>query len=172
MTAWWPRSPASPIQSKADRDEINEGLYLLSQPCDGTWLMARVLSLLTPYFTANVPESVRVMEAEDWHAALSDQPQWAIEKAVRWWKSDANPDRRKKPLEGDILAKVKEFTGVLTYGKFMIDRFDAGHRAPVIAPPAYRAPVDPAERQRISEEILGKGGYKPKRFGADSLGDA
>jgi hypothetical protein len=128
--------------------------------------MARVLSLLTPYFMANVPESVRVMEAEDWHAALHDQPQWAIEKAVRWWKSDENPDRRKKPLEGDILAKVKEYTGVLTYGKFMISLFDRGHTAPE-PKPVYREPVDMAERKRIAEEILGKAGFRPKRFGGD-----
>lgn len=164
MTAWWPRSPASPIQSNSDRDEINDGIHLLSQPCNGTWLMARVLSLLTPYFTANVPESVRVMEAEDWHAALSDQPQWAIEKAVRWWKSDANQDRRKKPLEGDILAKVKEFTGVLTYGKFMIDRFDAGNVASVAIQAQERVRVT-AER---ATEIMAEAGFRPKTFGGDA----
>ena len=129
MTAWWPRSPELPVKSRTDRDQIAEGIDALSQPCDPAWLMARVLALLTPYFTASVPEAVRVLEAEDWRAALHVFPHWAVEKAVRWWKSDANPDHRRKPLEGDIVGRVKLEMGIVSMGRLMVRRFDEGFAA-------------------------------------------
>lgn len=79
----------------------------LSEPAHPAKVMARVLALLNPYFDKDTPQAIREIEAEDWAAALAGQPYWAIEKAARWWKSDANPDRRKRPLEGDLVARVK-----------------------------------------------------------------
>jgi hypothetical protein len=86
----------------------------------GVWISARVAALLSPYYEKDIPQAVRKMEAEDWEQALSGFPQWAIERAVRWWKSDANADRRKRPLEGDIVARCKvEMDGVASASKVL-----------------------------------------------------
>lgn len=70
-------------------------------------MMARIAVLLNPYFDKDTPHGVRVAEAEDWADELSPYPEWAIDRAVRWWKSADNKDRRKRPLEGDIAARCK-----------------------------------------------------------------
>ena len=72
--------------------------------------MARIAALLVPYYEKDTPQAIRNMEAEDWAAELGNHPQWAVESAVRWWKSEANPDRRKRPMEGDIAARCKRET--------------------------------------------------------------
>jgi len=74
---------------------------------DRTWMLARVAALLSPYYEKDVPQGVRKMEAEDWAEALQDFPQWAITNAVRWWKGENNPDRRRRPLEGDIVDRCR-----------------------------------------------------------------
>ena len=161
MTAWWPRSPELPVKSRTDRDQIAEGIDALSQPCDPAWLMARVLALLTPYFTASVPEAVRVLEAEDWRAALHVFPHWAVEKAVRWWKSDANPDHRRKPLEGDIVGRVKLEMGIVSMGRLMVRRFDEGfaarHAEPEREPPT---PEEMAHRRAFASSVMQSAGFQ------------
>jgi len=89
-------------------------------PCSGVWISARVAALLSPYYEKDTPQAVREMEARDWEYALNGFPQWAIERAVRWWKSDANADRRKRPLEGDIVARCRiEMDGVASACKVL-----------------------------------------------------
>lgn len=92
--------------------------------------MLRVTALLGQYFTANVPKSVFAMQAEDWLEALRDQPEWAITKAVRWWKSNNNPNFHRKPLEGDIAERVRIEVGVLYVAERALKRgFDAHAQA-------------------------------------------
>jgi hypothetical protein len=92
----------------------------LMTSASGVWISARVAALLSPYYEKDIPQAVRKMEAEDWEQALSGFPQWAIERAVRWWKSDANTDRRKRPLEGDIVARCRvEMDGVASASKVL-----------------------------------------------------
>jgi hypothetical protein len=149
MTAWWPRSLTSQVENRTDRDRIANGIKQLSVPADPAWIMARVLALLTPYFTASVPEAVRRIEAEDWMAALKGYPHWAIEKAVRWWKSDENPDHRRKPLEGDIVERVKFEMGVLSFGAMKVREYDEGYRKRTMEP--ERVPPTPEEIERRRE---------------------
>jgi hypothetical protein len=68
--------------------------------------MARIASLLNPYFEKDTPQGIRKMEAEDWAYAFEGLPKWAIDRAVRWWKSSDNTKRRSRPLEGDIVERV------------------------------------------------------------------
>jgi hypothetical protein len=79
----------------------------LSEPANPTWVMARIAALLEPYFDKGTPQGVREIEAEDWAEALCRYPQWALQRAVRWWKSADNPKRRQRPIEGDIEARVR-----------------------------------------------------------------
>lgn len=80
---------------------------MLSKPANPEWLMARIAALLLPYYEKTTPDGVRQMDAEDWMAALGDEPRWAVESAVRWWKSSDNPKRRMRPIEGDIQDRIK-----------------------------------------------------------------
>ena len=85
----------------------------LTHPADRTWLLARIASLLSPYFEKDTPIGVREMEADDWAQALGKYPRWAINNAVFWWKSSDNPNRRKTPMHGDIEDRVKSEMGVV-----------------------------------------------------------
>ncbi len=128
--------------------------------------MARVMALLLPYYTVDVPQGIRAIEAEDWLAALSDAPQWALTNAARWWKSDENPDRRRKPLEGDIAARVKREMGLVDVARLAVTRWDDGQRelpAFLRAPSVHDVPVE--ERRRVAAEIMGRAGFAPKHFG-------
>lgn len=162
----WPDLLWRPIASKTDRDLIAVNATILSQPASGQWVMARVAALLMDYYAADVPASIISMAAEDWAEELSQFPQWAITDAVRWWKGEGNPDRRKKPLPGDIAARARLAMGPVIVARAAVDRFDAG-KTPfsAIAPPP-RKPLDAAERQRIAADVLGKANFTPKRMDA------
>lgn len=160
MTAWWPRSLTSQVANRTDRDQIEACIKQLRTPCDPAWLMARVLALLTPYFTANVPEGVRVMEAEDWRASLQDKPAWAVEKACRWWKSDENPDHRRKPLEGDIAERVKFEMGILSFGAMKVREYDDGYAKRTAAPEDARpTPEEMEHRRAFAQDVMRRAGY-------------
>lgn len=167
MTAWWPRSPQSQIASRTDRDQIVSSIGQLRTPCDQAWLMARVLSLLSQYFAADIPESVKRIEAEDWRAALGVWPAWAIEKACRWWKSDENPDHRRKPLEGDIVERVKFEMGIVSFGAMKVREYDAGYAKRTAAPEEVKpTPEEMEQRRAFAQDVMRKAGYakdaKPK----------
>ena len=131
----------------------------LTEPCDETWCMARVAALLSPYYDKGTPEGVRRMEAEDWLEALAEYPQWAIERAVRWWKSADNADRRKKPLEGDIAARCKvEMRGIGAVPGLLQRKRDGAYREDAHEKPRLSA----KERQTIAEDAMVMAGYRPK----------
>ena len=126
----------------------------LKRPANPTWVMARIAALLSPYYEKSVPAGVRDMEAEDWAEALADYPQWAIQKAVRWWKSEGNPDRRKRPLEGDIAARCRKEMDAVFAAEINLRR-EADHK-----PEPKRERISP-ER---ANEILAEAGYAVKRM--------
>ena len=137
--------------------EVEATVSALSEPCNETWCMARVAALLNPYYDKDTPPAVRRMEAEDWLEALSPYPQWAIERAVRWWKSADNSDRRKKPLEGDIAARCKvEMGGIGALPKLLGMKRDGKYRDTISEPP--RKPVD----KEAATQILAEHGFPPK----------
>lgn len=164
MTAWWPRSLELPVASRSDRDQIEAGIKQLSVPCDQAWLMARVLALLTPYFTSNIPEGVRRIEAEDWRASLDRFPQWAVEKACRWWKSDENPDHRRKPLEGDIAERVRFEMGILSFGAMKVRQYDRGYAERMKQPEDERpTPEQMEQRRAFAKTVLRNAGFSVQR---------
>ncbi len=119
-------------------------------PASASWTMARIAALLSPYYDKDIPQAVRVMEAEDWAEALAEYPQWAIQNAVRWWKSDANVDRRKRPLEGDIAARCRIEVDPVRAARFYLDR-------PLVteAPLLERPPVpDADEKREIAKRVM------------------
>lgn len=130
----------------------------LSAPARPEWVMARTASLLSPYYEKDVPQGVRVMEAEDWADALSDFPQWAIQKAAQWWKSADNPNRRKRPLEGDIAARARFEMQAVRAAKIKLSSNAHSHGS--------RSAVNPPARlsKERAAEILKEVGFSPKRF--------
>lgn len=118
--AWLRRLPQLQPTALPEKETVLRIQSALMTSASGVWISARVAALLSPYYEKDIPQAVRKMEAEDWEQALSGFPQWSIERAVRWWKSDANTDRRKRPLEGDIVARCRvEMDGVASASKVL-----------------------------------------------------
>lgn len=135
---------------------------MLSRPASGQWLMARVASLLMDYYAADVPSAIISMAAADWADELGEFPQWAVDMAVRWWKGAENPDRRKKPLPGDIAVRAKFEMGAIAVANLAVRRFDEGKLPP--AKPGKASAGSPEDRQRAAAEILAAAGFRPKSF--------
>jgi hypothetical protein len=125
--------------------------------------MARIAALLSPYYEKDVPQAVRVMEAEDWAEALAEYPQWAIQNAVRWWKSEHNQDRRKRPMEGDIAAVCHKEMDAVRAAAFILSQPLAPPSAPSL--PRPDAPTA-EERRQIAQRTMAE------VFNAKRIGDA
>jgi len=124
----------------------------MTTPADPSWCMARVASLLSPYYDKDTPQAVREMEAEDWLVALGQYPQWAIDRAVRWWKGEGNSNRRKRPMEGDIADRCKvEMRGITAVPKLV----EIMARKPA-APVRNVSPQDAETRRRFAEQVVGR----------------
>jgi hypothetical protein len=121
----------------------------LSKQADPVWIMARVASLLDPYFDKGTPQAIREIEAEDWAEALGGFPKWAIQRACRWWKSDDNGNRRKRPLEGDIAARCKVEMQAVRAAKIHLRQNQEQLGGAVDDRPRF----DAGERQRRSAQI-------------------
>lgn len=161
ITTSWPDLLKLPIQTDGERDEIVQAIHDLQTPPERAWVMARVAALLSQYYAADVPQSIVKMMAEDWAEAIGDYPQWCITKAVRWWKSADNPERKRRPLEGDIEAICKREYGVVKIAQLALRRYENG-----VAPiqlDAHRPPVD----REAANRILAEHGFAPKRFGGN-----
>lgn len=144
----------------AEREAVSEVVAALSYPSDPVRTMARAAALLDPYYDKGTPQSIREIEMEDWADALADFPDWAIERAAKWWKGADNPQRRKRPLEGDIAARCKVEMMAVRAAEI---RERSGWTG-------FSSSQETAERispERASE-ILREAGFTPKRFGQEA----
>lgn len=148
-----PRLPQDQLPAKADVERVAAKLM---EPVEPVWCLARIAALLSPYYEKETPQAVREMEAEDWREALAEFPRWAIERAVRWWKSADNPDRRKRPIEGDIAARCRiEMGGVPSAVKLLELRRNG---------PDLTKKEEPRERisKEKAAELMREAGFAPK----------
>ena len=146
-------------QGDVPKQTLKIAIDSLSTPASPEWIMARAASLLLPYYEKNIPQGVREIEAEDWADALAELPEWAIQKAAQWWKSADNPDRRKRPIEGDIVARARfEMQSVLA-AQIRMRRSDCGDN-----PRPTPAPTKRISRDRASQ-ILQEAGVRLNKFG-------
>lgn len=152
MTALWPDLLTSPIATDEQYNEISDALAAITEPAHPQWIMKRVAGLLSQYYTVDVPAAAHSLIAEDWLEALSEYPQWAITRSVRWWKSDANPERRKRPLEGDISAHCKKELEVLRLAEWAVRRYPFGARLTVVPPQPALKPELTAEEKAESKK--------------------
>jgi hypothetical protein len=140
--------------------EIEATVAALSEPANPSWILARIASLLLPYYEKDTPQAVREMEAEDWLEAMADLPRWAIDRAVRWWKGPDNPDRRKRPMEGDISKLSKRYAGNVKAVPLLADRMRAQAKP---QPIPHQSEITEDERQRRAEfanSLLSGSGFK------------
>lgn len=147
-----PQLPPADLPPMAD---VEATVAALTAPVNPAWCMARVASLLSPYYEKDTPQSVREMEAEDWLEQLAPFPQWAVDRAVRWWKGMENPDRRKRPMEGDISARCKvEMRGIGSLPKVLEFRARASDPPAQAKHPQDCTPEEIARRREFSAQIM------------------
>ena len=86
-----------------------------------------------------------------WQDELAGYPLWALHNATRWWLSRHNPDRRKKPLPGDISARCEVEMMLVRIAQRKVDQFDK-FGAPKPKPePEVRKHVTDEERDRVDK---------------------
>lgn len=92
--------------------------------------------------------------AEDWQEELAPYPSWAISNAARWWMSADNPDRRRKPLPGDIAERAKRERGIAKLAVSRAKRF-----APIEAstPEVDDKPITEEQRAEMNAILHGFG---------------
>ena len=128
--------------------------------------MARVAALLSQYYAADVPPSVVSIMAEDWKEELAPYPQWAITSAVRWWKSEANPDRKRRPLEGDISARAKHEMMLVRLASHAVQRYWDGYRPSDLASQPQRPELTAEEKRAArvrADQYIKEAGLNLKR---------
>uniref|UniRef100_A0A2A3K2R9 Uncharacterized protein n=1 Tax=Alloyangia mangrovi TaxID=1779329 RepID=A0A2A3K2R9_9RHOB len=145
----------------AEREAVQRVVNALSQPADPVRIMARVGALLEPYYDKGTPQSIREIEMEDWADALGKYPYWAIERAAKWWKSEGNPQRRKRPLEGDIAARCKVELMAVRAAEI---RERGGWRGNFMSHEERGEPCSP----EAASEILARAGFTAKTFGQEA----
>ena len=152
ITRSWPDLLHTPLASKTERDALQQALDKLVTPAPAKWVTGRIASLLAQYFQGDVSESMMKTIADDWYSELRDFPAWAIAKAVRWWIGRDNPDRRKKPMAGDIAERAQKELGPILVAQSAIRRFDSG-----AFPMIEQAPKERVSKERAAEIIAAAG---------------
>ena len=156
------RLPKLPPDTLPEMHEIEATVSALSHPASSGWCMARIYALLNSYYDKDTPPLVRQMEAEDWMVSIAPFPQWAIERAVRWWKSADNSDRRKRPLEGDIAARCRvEMRGITALPE-LLSRKAQGRYIETQEP---RPSLSAEERREIAARVCASVGFGVRKFG-------
>ena len=106
------------------------------QPAEKEGIKAAVVTLLSHFYTADLPEKLYRAIATDWISVLSDYPAWAIEQA----RIDYLKMTSKKPLPNDIRKLCGKATSKYTALKRQCDHI-------------LRQDVEP-ERGELTEEEL------------------
>lgn len=161
ITRSWQDLLHTPLGSKSERDTLEEAMLHLSKPAPAKWITGRIASLLAQYFQGDISEGMMKSIADDWYHELREFPAWAIAKAVRWWIGKDNPDRRKKPMAGDIAERAQKELGPIAVARAAIRRFDSG-----FVPMIEQAPKERISKER-ADEIMAQAGFAVKKFGGN-----
>ena len=158
----------SPLDTAMSRNDLLAQADRLSVPASPSWIMARVAALLDQFYEKGVSQQSREFEADDWLVALRGNPKWAIDAAIRWWKSAGNERRHRRPLEGDIAARVAIEMDAVRAAQVKIAAFDSGliRKANLAEEPRV---VMTAEQRAAQAVALGLPAIAHKAF--PSIGD-
>ena len=149
------------LGSKTERDTLEKAMIHLSTPAPKKWITGRIASLLAQYFQGDISDKMMEAIADDWCHELQEYPAWSIAKAVRWWTGKDNPDRRKKPLPGDIAERAQKELGPLFAAKAAIRNFDSGS-----IPMIEERPRERISKERAAE-LMAEAGFAVKKFGEE-----
>jgi len=119
---WVMRLHGLPAEKLPSVTEVQAVVAGLSKPVEPDWLSQRIKGLMAQYYEKNLDAASMAFVSMDWVDALADFPQWAIDRAVRWYKSADNPRRHKAPLEGDIAERARyELELLLPAKRFVLE---------------------------------------------------
>ena len=159
ITRSWPDLLHTRLNSKTERDVLQDAVDKFSKPAPKKWITGRIAALLLQYFQGEISERMMRVIADDWCREMQEFPAWAIAKSVRWYISRINPDRRRKPLPGDISDIAQRELGPIFAAKDAIRRFDQG-----VVLRIEEAPAERMSKER-AEEIMAEVGVTVKKFG-------
>lgn len=108
------------------QSQIEGQVTALRAPADRHWTSGCVATLLSHYFVAHMPEGAMRAAADVWLSELRAYPAWSIESAARWWVSRENPDRKRKPLPGDISDIAHRKLAPVRIAEIALKRFEDG----------------------------------------------
>lgn len=111
-----------PIGGTAELMQMRTDILQLQIPTTRRWVAGRVATLMSQYFVSSAGADIMEGIAEDWIAELEDLPSWAIQKACQWWMGHQNPDRRKRPLAGDISLIARKEMGIVRVAEMAVER--------------------------------------------------
>lgn len=106
------------------RDQMITTIESLSKPAPRAWIQGEVAKTLVHYFVGVIPENFAKSIGADYDHELAEFPAWAIVKARRWWLSNENEYRHRKPMPGDLSARCRVEVAVLRIASQRIERFD------------------------------------------------
>jgi len=97
---------------------------------------------------------------EIWQDELAPYPLWSIHNACRWWLSKDNPDRRKKPLPGDISERCEVEMMLVRIAQRKVDHFDRHGPPPEEPEAAPSEPMTDAQRAEFEQTLASFTGSK------------
>ena len=113
-----------PLKNKLERDGLASFGSRASVPATDQWIRGRVVTLLSQYFVGATSDNVMRGIAADWVFELNGLPEWALQDACRWWMSKDNPQRKRKPLAGDISDRAYQEMVIVRAAKNAVEKFD------------------------------------------------
>lgn len=112
-------------KSRAEAEQARRDILSLETKAEHSWIAQRAVTFLAAnYFVAEMAEPVSMQLARDWTRELAGYPQWAIEAACNWWISKQNPNRRCKPVPGDISERAALEASILTMGRKQVQFYE------------------------------------------------
>lgn len=122
LTSLPPLSGQYPTSS-SEADATEQAVEALSRPADPQWIAQRTFTLLSHYFVTDTHPEAMTAVARDWTYELRQYPEWAIDRAAKWWLSRENDKRGKKPMPGDISERVVAEMGAVKMASRQVQFF-------------------------------------------------
>lgn len=106
------------------RDQTITTIESLSKPAPRSWIQGEVAKTLVHYFVGQIPPNFAKSIGADYDYELAEFPAWAIVKARRWWLSNENEYRHRKPLPGDLSERCRREIAVVNMARQRVELFD------------------------------------------------
>lgn len=98
-----------PVITESLKFAAKQGLEFVEDrltPAGQEWIKGSIVTLMTHYYVANLPEHVHSAIASDWLEDLGGFPAWAISEARKEWRQN----NKRKPTPGDMFELCQKAT--------------------------------------------------------------